>query len=88
MPGVGVAPFGTVFAFLGSGIPGVDSPVGGTGLVESPSGRLFVSTMTLPDPAAWFVFELVSVAEPHAEIKTVTNNEIAIKTFDIDSKTS
>ena len=50
IPGVGVAPFGILFAALGSGIPGVVFADGGTGLVERPSGRSFASTETLPTP--------------------------------------
>jgi hypothetical protein len=37
IPGIG--PFATTFAFFGSGIPGVEFPDGGTGLVDIPGGN-------------------------------------------------
>ena len=88
MPGVGVAPFGILFAFFGSGIPGVVFPDGGIGLVENPSGKLFASTLTFPTPADWFALVLVfDSAEPHAEIKIATDKTKRLtKTFDINSK--
>ena len=51
IPGVGVVPFGILFASLGSGIPGVVFVDGGIGLVERPSGKWLASTATLPEPA-------------------------------------
>jgi hypothetical protein len=50
IPGVGVAPFGRLFAFFGSGIPGVAFAEGGIGLVDNPGGKLFASTFVLPVP--------------------------------------
>ena len=65
IPGVGVAPFGTVIGL--AGIPGVGVPVIGTGLVESPGGRLLLSRVT-----ERFVLPLALFAgvEPQAANKT------------------
>lgn len=88
MPGVGVAPFGTLLAFFGSGIPGVVFPDGGIGLVDKPSGKLFASTVTFPAPADWFVLVFDSAA-PHAGIKIAKDKtKRTTKTFDINFKTS
>ena len=87
MPGVGVAPFGRLFAAAGSGIPGVEFPDGGTGLVERPGGKLFASTGTGPMPALLFALTFVSVADPQAEAKSETDKtRTRNKTFDINSK--
>lgn len=89
MPGVGVAPFGTLFAFFGSGIPGVEFADGSIGFVERPSGRLFGSTFTLPAPAgSTFAFVLeFDVVLAQAEIKIAKDKaKRPIKTFDINFK--
>ncbi len=72
IPGVGVAPFGTVIGL--AGIPGVGVPVIGTGLVESPGGRLLLSRVTERFELLLALFEGV---EPQAVNKTeaVINNE-------------
>jgi len=74
IPGVGVAPFVIVLAAFGSGMPGVVLADGGIGFTDNPSGKLLASTVTFPTPTASLVFVfalLVSVDEPHAEIKAV-----------------
>jgi hypothetical protein len=88
IPGVGVAPFGILFAAFGSGIPGVLLPDGAIGVVERPSGNLLTSTLTFPDPAATFAFAFVfDSAEPHPEIKSDKHKaKRQIKTFDINSR--
>jgi len=75
IPGVGVAPFGTLFASFGSGIPGVVLVDGGIGLADKPSGRLFASTDTFPTPADWFEFEFEFEPElAHAPASIAVNS--------------
>jgi hypothetical protein len=92
MPGVGVAPLGTLLALAGSGIPGVEFDEGAIGLVEKPGGKLFASTVTLPDPAIFefaLTFTLVSVDDPHAATKSAKDkSEIETRILDIKLKTS
>ncbi len=87
IPGVGVAPFVIVLAAFGSGMPGVVLADGGIGFTDSPSGKLFASTVTFPTPTASlaFVFALVvSVDEPHAEIKAIKDKSSnAVNNLDI-----
>lgn len=61
IPGVGVAPFGTLIGL--AGIPGVGVPFNGTGLVESPGGRLLLSNLTEPLALPFIEFD---VLDPHA----------------------
>lgn len=87
IPGVGVAPFGSLFAFAGSGIPGVELPDGWIGVVESPSGRLFGSTFTAPTPAAFALALAFESTELQPENRT-TKDKNKNKNFVIGTRTS
>jgi hypothetical protein len=87
MPGVGVVPFGILFAAFGSGIPGVVFVDGGIGLVERPSGKLLASTVTLPlpTPATEFEFEFrLELLEEHAASTDTDKRNKQMRFFDIN----
>ena len=88
MPGVGVAPFGTLFAAFGSGIPGVVFADGGIGLVDSPSGKWLASTATLPLPTPEtefeFEFEFMELLEEHAATIDTFKRNKQMRFFDIN----
>lgn len=83
IPGVGVAPLGKEVMF--AGMPGVVLAEGGTGLVESPGGILFGSTVPM-----MFVFELATLfvfaGAPEPQPKPDARSKkhiVVIKSFDI-----
>jgi hypothetical protein len=91
IPGVGVPPFGKTFAAFGSGIPGVEFDDGAIGLVDSPGGKLFASTVTFPAPMFEFAFTALEFesAELHAEMKIAEKSKkVLTEIFDIKFKTS
>ena len=68
-----------------AGIPGVVLAEGGTGLVESPGGRLFGSTLTITfafELAALLAFAGALVPQPKPNTRS-RKHSVVIKSFDI-----
>jgi hypothetical protein len=90
MPGVGVAPFGTL-TFPGAGMPGVEFVDGVTAFGENSGGKAFALTLTKPlelVPFALpdlFVFVFESAADPQAAARKTDDANIARTFFVIDN---
>jgi hypothetical protein len=83
IPGVGVAPLGNCETF--AGMPGVAFADSGTGLAESPGGRLFGSRLTVAvlfEFDAAFVFAGVPEPQPKPDA-TSRKHIVVIRNLDI-----
>ena len=83
IPGVGVAPLGKAVTF--AGMPGIELAEGGTGLVESPGGRLFGSRLTIPfefELAVLFAFAGAPEPQPKPDARN-RKHIVVIRSFDI-----